>query len=173
MFKKAGIERKDSSIFQIVNLGMMLRAFYAVQEASYERGADYRAFLKKGRQKLKKIKFKQSLTGSGKNFYIEEEFDNYTANLLNAFFWDFYEALSYTLLRLIDVARDYKLLLNACQETIDKDAKTMSESLTTYLRRVVFKKNEEPDDIKYYQLVREPFEMKSIQRLLTKHVLGK
>lgn len=173
MFKKAGIDRKDSSIFQIVNLGMMLRAFYAVQEASYERGSDYRAFLKKGRQKLKKIKFKQSLTGRGKNFYMEEEFDNYTANLLNAYFWDFYEALSYTLLRLIDVARDYKLLLNACQETIDKDAKTMSESLTTYLRRVVFKKNEEPDDIKYYQLVREPFEMKSIQRLLTKHVLGK
>lgn len=173
MFKKAGIDRKDSSIFQIVNLGMMLRAFYAVQEASYERGTDYRVFLKKRRQKLKKIKFKQSLTGSGKNFYMEEEFDNYTANLLNAYFWDFYEALSYTLLRLIDVVRDYKLIINSCKETIERDAKTISESLTTYLRRVVSPKNEETDNNKYYQLIREPFEMKSIQRLLTKQVLGK
>lgn len=173
MFKKAGIDRKDSSIFQIVNLAMMLRAFYAVQEASYERGNDYRKFLKKGRTKLKKIKFKQSLTGRGKSFYMEEEFDTYTTNLLNAYFWDFYEALTYTLLRLIDVTRDYKLIVSACKETIDKDAKTMSESLTTYLRRVVFKKNEEPDDFRYYQLVREPFEMKSIQRLLSKQVLGK
>lgn len=172
MFKKAGYDRKDSNIFQIVNLGMMLRAFYAVQEASYEKGTDYRVFLKKGRKKVKKIKFKQSLTGSGRNFYIEEDFDTYSNRLLNTYFWDFYEALSYTLIRLIDVTADYTLIVNACRETIKRDSKTLSERLTTYLRRVVSKKSEDADEMKYNQLVREPFEMKSIQRLIFKHVLG-
>jgi hypothetical protein len=172
MFKKAGIERKDSSIFQIVNLGMMLRAFYAVQEASYEKGTDYRAFLKKGRNSLKKIKFKQTLVGKGKNFYLEEEFDTYSSRLLNTYFWDFYEALTYVLLRLIDVSSDYSLIVNACRDTIDRGAKAMSERLTAYLRRVVCKKTEDPEDIKYHQLVREPFEMKSIQRIISKYVLG-
>ena len=172
MFKKAGYERKDSSIFQILNLGMMLRAFYAVQEASYERGSDYRAFLKKGRNKIKKIKFKQSLIGKGKTFYIEEEFDTYSKGLLNAYFWDFYEALTYALLRLIDAPRDYSMIVNACKDTIEQEAKVMSERLTTYLRRVVCRKNEEADEFKYQQMVREPFEMKNIQKLIAKHVLG-
>ena len=79
--------------------------------------------------------------------------------------------MNYTLLRMLDCSRDYDLLLDACKGTISSGGKMMSEDLTKYLKDVITKKTEEPDDKEYRKLVKEPYEMKSVLNLITKFVL--
>ena len=99
------------------------------------------------------------------------EDDTYINFLLSSYFGKFYQAMNYTLLRMIDCDRDYDILLDACKDTIRGGSKMMSEDLTRYLKEIITKKTEEPDAKKYRNLVKEPYEMKSIQSLLTTYVL--
>lgn len=172
LFKKAGIDRKDANIFQLVNLAMMLRGFYAIHDSSYEKGSDYRAFLSTIRKKVKRIKFKADKANMGYSELLTSEFSIYNQNLINTHFKDFFETICYTLRRMIDFEEDYLLILRACKDTMGQDAKMMSESLVSYLRKIVYKKSEELDKLHYQQLATEPFEMKEVQKMINKYVLG-
>jgi hypothetical protein len=172
LLKKAGIDRKDANIFQLVNLAMMLRGFYAIHVVSYDRNSDYRTFLKTISKNIRKIKFRANDVTLGYPGLQNVEFTAYSRNLINAHFKDFFENICYALLRMIDFEDDYLLIVRACRDTMEQKAKMMSESLVTYMKRVVYRKSEEQDKIRYRQLSTEPFEMKSIQRLITKHVLS-
>ena len=172
LMEKAGIDRKDANIFQLVNLAMMLRAFYAVHDSLCEKGSDYRLFLKNARKKIRKIRIKASSVDLSYEGLQTAEFNVYGQSLLNAYFKDFLSTLCYTLMRVIDCESDYALILKACRETIAQDAKMMSERLATYLKRVVYGKTEDQDDKRYHQLVIEPFDMKAVQRIISKHVIG-
>jgi hypothetical protein len=172
LLKKAGIDRKDANIFQLVNLAMMLRGFYAIHDVSYDRNSDYRTFLKTISKNIRKIKFRANDVTLDYPGLQNVEFTAYSRNLINAHFKDFFENICYALLRMIDFEDDYLLIVRACRDTMEQKAKMMSESLVTYIKRVVYRKSEEQDKIRYRQLSTEPFEMKSIQRLITKHVLS-
>lgn len=174
IYKVAGYDRKGANYFQMFNLNMLLAAFYAYQREYYHIGNDYRDFLVKGIDKRNLRSYKENLfydpiltTIGGKQ--IED--DTYISFLLSSFFGKFYQAMCYTLLRMIDCDRDYDILLNACKDTISGGGKMMSEDLTRYLKEVITKKSGEPDSKKYRALVKEPYEMKSILSLLTTYVL--
>lgn len=171
LLKKAGIDRKDTNIFQLVNLVVMLRAFYVVHDKFFEKGSDYRKYLKGIKKSVKKFKLKECECVLHYPGLQNEDFYDYSQSLLNAFFKDFFRTICYTLLRMIDCEKDYSLIIDACKETIDHDVKMMSESLVTHLKRIVYRKNEEQDQTRYQQLLRDPFEMKAVQRLIMKHVL--
>ena len=172
----AGFDRKGANNFQMFNLNIMLAAFYAVQKEYYHYGYDYREFLKQEIDKKNTRKFDTNLLVNGIIAIIGYKFievDAYIANLLNAYFNKFNQAICYTLIRMIDCTRDYDLLVDACKATIFKGAKMMSEDLTKYLKAVISKKTEEPDDVKYRQLVKEPYEMKAIQSVMKNLVIEK
>lgn len=176
IYKVAGFDRKGANNFQMFNLNIMLAAFYAVQKEYYLYGYDYREFLKQEIDKKNTRKFDTNLLVNGIIAIIGYQFievDAYIANLLNAYFNKFNQAICYTLIRMIDCTRDYDLLVDACKATIFKGAKMMSEDLTKYLKAVISKKTEEPDDVKYRQLVKEPYEMKAIQSVMKNLVLEK
>ena len=73
---------------------------------------------------------------------------------------------------MIDCERDYELVLNACKETLRQGGKMVSEDLLKYLKDVVARKTVEPSDAEYKRLVTEPYEMKTIQKMIRNHVLG-
>lgn len=172
LLKKAGVDRKEANIYQLVNLAMMLRAFYAVHDTSFEINSDYRTFLKTIRKKIRKMKLKANKVNLTYPGLQTVEFSAYSQILLNAHFKDFFIAISYTLLRMLDFEKDYIMIINACRDTMEQDAKMMSESLVSYIKKVISKKTEDYDDIRYHQLVTEPFDMKVVQRLIKKYVLS-
>ena len=174
IYKVAGFERKGANYFQMFNLNMLLAAFYAFQTEFFHRDNDYRAFLKNEIEKKNTRMFNENLLHDKTLTIVgnkQIEVDTYISFLLSSYFSKFYQAMSYTLLRMIDCSRDYDILLDACKETVRGGSKMMSEDLTRYLKEVITKKTEEPDDNKYRKLVKEPYEMKSIQNLITKFVL--
>ena len=62
--------------------------------------------------------------------------------------------------------------MDACVDTIKNDARVFSNELEEYLRDVVVSKKKDYSESEYRKLISEPFEMKSIQNLLSKHVLS-
>ena len=181
IYKTAGFERKGGNIFQMFNLNLLLAAFYAFQSEFYHANAanslgriGYREFLKNEDIKRRAKKFDERLFFDNNIITIGDkivETDPYIANLLNAYFSKFYQAMCYTILRMIDCQRDYILLLSVYRDVRKQKTKIMSESLTKYQRNVIATKREEPSDKKYKQYVNEPYEMRNVQEILSEYVL--
>ena len=172
LLKKAGIDRKDSSVMQLEILCLMISSFYASHEKNYTIGTDYRLFLKQRSEKAGANEALQGIEESLHNNIFCRIDSDYKKTIINKVFLDFYSTFCHTLLRLIDCERDYKIVLNSCRETIELGAKTMSEELVTYLKQVVYFKSVEASEKRFSQLVRDPFEMNSIQKLIAKYVLA-
>lgn len=175
IYKEAGYERIEANIFQMLNLNVVLAAFYAYQEEYYHRGTDYRLFLKNELQDKKLKKFEENLFRENRIMVTKHgtvTMDGYISSLLSAHFGRFYLAMNTAILGMIDCRRDYELVLEACKETMRQGAKMMSEDLLKYVKNVVAKKTEEPDELKYKRLATEPYEMKAIQTIMKTHVLA-
>ncbi len=175
LYKDAGSDRKDANISKLVNLHILLWVFFSYQEEYYHSESDYRAFLKSemGKKSIRRYDnhiHRYLMTKIG---IVSNDVSIYTDNLLDAFFPKFFHAMCYSLLRMIDCARDYDFLVDACISTIQKGVKTLSEDLKEYLKAVISKKTEEPDGTKFRQLIEEPYEMKTIQALMKSYVLVK
>ena len=176
LFKLAGIDRKGTSLHKLFNLHFLLEGFFLRQNDCYHE-TDYREFLKN------ELDIKKLSKDDVSNILILAErpdfrFDHprseeYSELLMYTFFPDFYHAMCYTLLRMIDCARDYDMIVDVCMFSLGKDTKMMSEGLLEYLKAVISKKTREPNNRVFRQLVQEPFEMKSIQTVIKSIVLGK
>ena len=174
IYKVAGFERNEANIFQMFNLNVMLAAFYSYQEEFYHRGNGYRGFLKEEITNKTTRKFEENLfrgsvimeTRRGP-VYI----DGYILSLIATHFSKFYQGMNTAILGMIDCQRDYDLVLNACKDTLRQGGKMLSEDLMKYLKNVVSRKTEEPNQKEYKRLVNEPYEMKRIQNLMTTYVL--
>lgn len=175
LFKAAGIDRKDSSIYKVINLSVLLLGFFRWQNEFYHK-TDYREFLKKEIEQKgsRKRHITRSLEKAVRD-YSKSEPDKFEfmSNLLNSSFSGFYNAMCYSLLRMIDCARDYTLIVNVCKFSLDNGNKTMSKDLTGCLKAVISKKTKEPDYRMFRQLVEEPSDMKTIQSLIKSYVLSK
>ena len=174
IYKVAGFERKDANYFQMFNLNMMMAAFYAYQTEFYHAGDDYREFLKHEIDKKNLRRFDNKFLHDNILTVIngkQIDVDGYIRALLSQYFGKFYQAMNYTLLRMLDCNRDYELLMDACKSTIGGGGKMMSEDLTRYLKEVITKKTAEHDEKDYRKLVKEPYEMKNVLNLITKFVL--
>ena len=97
--------------------------------------------------------------------------DGYISSLIATHFSKFYQGMNTAILGMIDCQRDYELVLMACKDTIRQGGKMLSEDLLKYLKNVVSRKTDEPNNAEYKRLVNEPYEMKKIQSLMTMYVL--
>ena len=79
--------------------------------------------------------------------------------------------MNIAILGMIDCRSDYELVINACKDTIRQGGKMLSEDLLRYLKNVVARKTEEPNEADYKRLATEPYEMKAIQKMMREHVL--
>lgn len=175
IYKVAGYERTDANIFQMFNLNAMLAAFFAYQEEFYHRGSGYRGFLKEEVTNKTVRKFEDNLFRSSEIMVTKHGpvyLDGYITSLIAAHFNKFYQGMNIAILGMIDCERDYELVLNACKETLRQGGKMVSEDLLKYLKDVVARKTVEPSDAEYKRLVTEPYEMKTIQKMIRNHVLG-
>jgi len=174
VYKVAGFERKDANLFQMFNLNVMLSAFYCYQQEYYHRGNDYRSFLKEEIANKTERVFDEALIQRYGIIEVRNSpiiLDNYISSLLKANFGKFYRAMITAILGMIDCRQDYSLILDACKGTMRQGAKMMSEDLMRFIKNVVAKKTEEPDEVKLNKLTREPYEMKTIQKVMRTLVL--
>ena len=98
--------------------------------------------------------------------------DTELTEMMNVYFRNFYLSYCYSLLKMIDCSKDFELIVDACADTIKNGARVFSNELEEYLRDVVVSKKKDYSESEYRKLISEPFEMKSIQNLLSKHVLS-
>lgn len=175
IYKVAGFERSEANIFQMFNLNVMLAAFYAYQEEFYHRGNNYRSFLKEEITNKTARKFEENLFRGNAIMLTQRGpvyIDGYILSLIATHFSKFYQSMNTAILGMIDCRRDYELVLNACKDTLRQGGKMLSEDLLKYIKNVVARKTEEPNDTEYKRLVTEPYEMKAIQKMMRNHVLG-
>lgn len=174
IYKSAGFERNEANIFQMFNLNMMLTAFYAYQEEFYHRGDNYRMFLKDEITNKSVRKFTNNLFRSNEIMVTNRaviSLDGYISSLISNHFSKFYQGMNTAILGMIDCRSDYELVINACKDTIRQGGKMLSEDLLKYLKDVVARKTEEPNEADYKRLATEPYEMKAIQKMMREHVL--
>ncbi len=174
MYDKAGYGKRGANIYQMLNLNVFLLAVFEIQKHWAKSNDTYRAYLKNEVTKKAKVKFpdRKSINiditrMAHKNLNAEK----YVSELMNAYFRRFYKAYCKALLRMIDIEQDYKLIMRACRDTMDQNAKVMRAELLDYLRKVVVNKTMDWDAKKYEDLVSAPYEMKTIQKQLKKWVL--
>ena len=98
--------------------------------------------------------------------------DTELTEMMNVYYRNFYPSYCYSLLKMIDCSKDFELIVDACIDTIKNGARVFSNELEEYLREVVVSKKKDYNESEYRKLISEPFEMKSIQNLLSKHVLS-
>lgn len=174
ILKKAGAERKNGNIFQLFNLIVMMRLVINRHRKLYKIDDKYRMFLKNEIMNGSKSTYDWNILES-KAIQVDKEkliqLDSELTDMMNAYYRYFYPTYCYNILKLIDCASDFQLIVNACRDTIGYGARIMSDELEDYLRDVVVKKSEEYNEKTYKEKVSEPFEMKAIQELLVRHVI--
>jgi len=175
LYKKAGFNRNTSNKYLLMNVSLLFRAFLEVQKKQMNSHNSYREMLMEGINN-------ESVSASDITDYkwkvifkdqpallVNEVVDNLFYNC----FADFYKKMCYTLLRLIDCAEDYRIVLNACQFTIERGGRTMDSNLKNYVKTIVTEKKTEFDAAKFKELVGKLFEMLAVKEMLSKLVLNK
>lgn len=175
IYKKVGFEKKTSNEYMLFNQCILFMTFLMVQSQSYKQGISYREYLMREYQNCQTnpLRFSnyniQSITlQENKTITI----DTMVRNFINGYFPKFYKSVCYTLLRLIDCASDYRLIMNTFQAMLAQESKSISPDLKKYVIDVVFLKNKDYIEKDFQTLIESPFEMKSIQTLLDNYVLN-
>lgn len=174
MYDKAGFGKSGANIYQMLNLNIFLLGVFENQKEWSRKNDNYRDFLKKEvswktKNKLPdRARLNSEITRMAhKNL----DSDKFVSGLMNAYFRRFYKAYCTAVLRMIDIEQDYYLIIKACKDTIEQDAKVMRAGLIDYIRKIVVSKTLDFEKKKYEDLVNGPYEMKTIQRYLKKWVL--
>lgn len=175
IYKKAGAERKNGNVFQIFNLTVLMRLIINRQRKYYNKKESYRVFLKKEIISANMSAYDRDIIHE-QHLQIDDEklirVDMELTEMMNVYFRNFYPSYCYSLLKMIDCSQDFELIVDACVDTIKNGARVFSNELDEYLRDVVVSKKKDFSESEYRKLISEPFEMKSIQNLLSKHVLS-
>ena len=175
IYKKAGFNRNTSNKYLLMNVSLLFRAFLEVQKKQMNSHNSYVKML------MESVNNESVSTSAITDYKWKVIFKDQPALLVNEVvdnlfyncFVDFYKKMCYTLLRLIDCAEDYRIVLNACQFTIERGGRTMDSNLKNYLKSIVTEKNTEYDAAKFKELVGKLFEMLAIKEMLSKLVLNK
>lgn len=174
MYDKAGFGKSGANIYQMLNLNIFLLGVFENQKEWSRKNDNYRDFLKKEvswktKNKLPdRARLNSEITRMAhKNL----DSDKFVSGLMNAYFRRFYKTYCTAVLRMIDIEQDYYLIIKACKDTIEQDAKVMRAGLIDYIRKIVVSKTLDFEKKKYEDLVNGPYEMKTIQRYLKKWVL--
>lgn len=174
MYDKAGFGKSGANIYQMLNLNIFLLGVFENQKEWSRKNDSYRNFLKNEVSWKTKTKLPDRTRLNGEiSRMAHKSLDSgkYVSGLMNAYFRRFYKAYCTAVLRMIDIEQDYYLIIKACKDTIEQDAKVMRAGLIDYIRKIVVNKTLDFEKKRYDDLVNGPFEMKAIQRHLKKWVL--
>lgn len=175
LYKKAGFNRKTSNKYLLMNVSLLFRAFLVVQNNQINNHSTYRQVLMEGFNN--KSISERAVTGYRWNVIFKGQpaslVDEVVENLFYDRFVGFYQRMSYTLLRLIDCAEDYRIIMNACSFTIGRGGRTIDLNLKNYVKSIVSEKRAEFDASDFEKMAGKLFEMLAIKEMLSKLVLNK
>ena len=174
MYDKAGFGKGGANIYQMLNLNIFLLGVFENQKEWSRKNDSYRYFLKNEVSWKTKTKLPEGTRLNSeiiKMAHKNLDSGKYVSGLMNAYFRRFYKAYCTAVLRMIDIEQDYNLIIKACKDTIEQNAKMMRAGLIDYIRKIVVSKTLDFEKKKYEDLVNGPYEMKTIQRHLKKWVL--
>lgn len=176
IYKKAGFSRKNSNKHLLISLSLFFRAFLGVQERLKKEEKSYRSVLIRGNKDVDVMKY--AIKGLSKKDLFKKDSHSFLVNsevenLFKNFFVEFYHKMCYAILRLIDCAEDYQIIMDACRATIERGGRTMDGDLMVYVRSVVMWKNEVFNRELFNALIERPFEMRVVKDAIIKWVLNK
>lgn len=176
IYKKAGFKNKSSNRYLLVNLSLLFKVFLGVQEFEYKKKGDYHKVLAQGyndktisADAIYSIQWRNILSKSYPNINASRSLEN----LFKNYFVEFYQKMSYSLLRLVECADDYRMIMEACRATVKRGGRTMDSDLRAYLGTVVSRKTAEFNSEMFRDLIDKPFEMQVVKYALGKMVLDK
>lgn len=176
IYKKAGFSKKSSNKYLLVNLSLLFKVFLELQRYQLKEEGNYHQVLIRGyNDKSISEHYLESL--QGKDILLKNNIriliTGVVQNLFKNYFVEFYQKMCYTLLRLIDCAADYQVIMNACRATIEREGRTMDSDLRAYVRSIVSWKTLDFNKQTYKELVEKPFEMQVVKSILIKLLLNK
>lgn len=175
IYKKAGAERQNGNIFQLFNLTVMMRMIIDRYRKLYKKNYSFRDFVKNEFLESDDSVYDWNHI-TGKNLQIDEEkiirLDSELIEMMNSYYRNFYPAYCYSLLKMIDCVSDFQLVVNACRDTIGYGARVFNHEIEAYLRDVLVTKTLDFTEKSYKEAVADPLEMKTIQKLINKHIVG-
>lgn len=175
LYKKAGFNRKTSNKYLLMNVSLLFRAFLEVQNNQISNHGTYRQMLMDG--VCNRGACEAAITGYRWKAIFKDQpavlVGEVVDNLFHNYFVGFYQKMCYTLLKLIDCAEDYRIIMKACSFTIERGGRTIDSNLRNYVKSIVSEKSTEFDASVFKEMAGKLFEMMAIKEMLSKLVLNK